>query len=131
LRPLCPRLQFWIHLSGDHGVSARLTPTGPLTTAVRVDWLVHADAVEGVDYSLSSLLPLWSRTSEQDWHLCEINMQGVRSSAYTPGVLSERKEAGLDRFCSWYVRTMQQGVQQAQQQIRDQASQQTADFKKS
>lgn len=38
-------------------------------------------------------------------------MQGVSSSAYQPGRLSQRKEAGLDRFVAWYVKTMQEGVQ--------------------
>ncbi len=103
---------YWIHLSGDHGVSSRLTPIDPFTTQARVDWLVHADAVEGRDYSLEQLLPFWSKTSDQDWHLCEINMQGIRSSSYKPGVLSERKEMGLDRFLQWYIRTMKKGIEQ-------------------
>jgi hypothetical protein len=41
---------------------------------------------------------------------CEINMQGVSSSAYRPGRLSQRKEAGLDRFITWYIDTMKAGV---------------------
>lgn len=109
---------YWLHLSGDHGVSSRLTPTGPDTTEARVDWLVHKDAVEGRDYHLDKMTPFWSVTSDQDWHLCEINMQGVRSSAYQPGRLSTRKEAGLDRFIQWYVGTMEQGVKKEAESMR-------------
>lgn len=135
-------------MSSDHGVSSRLTPLGPGLTEARVDWLVGADAVEGRDYQLDKMLPFWSKTSDQDWHLvrrhnthtqqdtgskrqrrseivltplclfnsflslqCEINMQGVSSSAYRPGRLSERKEAGLDRFIGWYVQTMKDEIE--------------------
>jgi hypothetical protein len=45
-----------------------------------------------VDYTLDRLLPIWQRTSEQDWHLCELNQQGVNSSRHVPGVYSEKKE---------------------------------------
>jgi phenylpropionate dioxygenase-like ring-hydroxylating dioxygenase large terminal subunit len=69
--------QYWIHLSGDHGVSSRLTPTGPHTTEARVDWLVHEDAVEGRDYDLEKMLPFWSKTSDQDWHLVRRNSKLV------------------------------------------------------
>ena len=103
---------YWLHLSGDHGVSSRLTPTGPFTTEARVDWIVAEDAIEGKDYHLEKMLPFWSVTSDQDWHLCEINMQGVSSSAYRPGRLSDRKEAGLDRFISWYCGVMKKGIEQ-------------------
>ena len=94
--------------------------------------------MEGRDYHLEKMLPFWSKTSDQDWHLvsgseqqrilswvmaltlslllapvlqCEINMQGVSSSAYRPGRLSQRKEAGLDRFINWYIDAMKAGVQ--------------------
>lgn len=94
---------YWLHVSGDHAVSTRLTPISKTQTECKVDWLVHAEAVEDRDYTLQRLLPFWQRTSEQDWALCEMHQQGVLSSAYRSGPLSRRKEAGLVHFLDWYV----------------------------
>ena len=63
-----------------------------------VTWLVDEEAVEGRDYSLDRLLPVWGRTSEQDWQLCERNQRGTRSSGYRPGPLSDRHEANVALF---------------------------------
>jgi len=99
-------LNFWMHVSGDHAVSTRLTPIDETTTEARVDWLVHKDAVQGQDYGLDRLLLFWKRTSEQDWSLCERNEVGVRSSHYRTGPLSVRKESGVVKFLDWYIQTL-------------------------
>jgi Rieske 2Fe-2S family protein len=97
---------FWNHASCDHAVSTRLTAAGPQHTMVRVMWLVHEDAQEGVDYRLEELLPFWQLTSEQDWQLCELAQQGVRSSAYTPGPYSTYKEYNVENFVRWYLKRL-------------------------
>jgi glycine betaine catabolism A len=97
---------FWCHASADHAVTTRLAPAGVEQTAIVVTWLVDDDAVEGRDYSLEELLPVWGRTSEQDWGLCERNQRGIRSSGYRPGPLSERHEANVVAFHAWYGETM-------------------------
>jgi len=102
---------FWLHASGDHAVSTRLTPTSPTTTKARVDWLVHKDAMEGEHYFLDQLLPFWQKTSEQDWKLCETNQLGIESSVYRPGPLSSSKEKGLEKFLQWYLTTFQKVAQ--------------------
>jgi Rieske 2Fe-2S family protein len=94
---------FWNHSSCDHSVSTRLLPAGPELTAIRVLWLVRADAVEGHDYHLEQLLPFWQLTSEQDWIICERQQRGVRSSAYRPGPYSIYKEYNVDSFVRWYL----------------------------
>jgi Rieske 2Fe-2S family protein len=97
---------FWNHSSCDHAVSTRLLPAGPQCTAIRVVWLVHADAVEGRDYQLEKLLPFWQLTSEQDWKICERQQRGVNSSAYVPGPYSTYKEFNVDSFVRWYLKKM-------------------------
>ncbi|MGH7334568.1 MAG: aromatic ring-hydroxylating oxygenase subunit alpha [Candidatus Rokuibacteriota bacterium] len=94
---------FWSHASGDHMVSTRLTPAGPETTRIQVQWLVSEDAVEGKDYRLETLLPFWELTSEQDWHLCEQNQAGVSSRAFTPGPYSTKRESNVIRWTEWYL----------------------------
>ena len=98
---------FWCHASPDHAVTTRLLPAGLHATRARITWLVHEDAVEGVDYDTASLLPFWQRTSEQDWALCERVQRGVASSAYRPGPLSEGREYNLDAFLRWYLHHLQ------------------------
>ena len=94
---------FWCHASSDHAVASRLTPAGPTRTRVQVTWLVHQDAIEGVDYDLLRLLPFWQLTSEQDWALCRNNQAGVNSSRYRPGPYSPSTEYNVDQFVRWYL----------------------------
>ena len=101
---------FWIHASCDHAVSVRLTPTGIDHTAIRMTWLVDAQAEEGKDYNLDTLLPFWLLTAEQDWGICVNQQKGVNSHAYTPGPLSVYKEYNLDRFLRWYVQEMSEAL---------------------
>jgi Rieske 2Fe-2S family protein len=44
-------------------------------------------------------------TNQQDWHICELNQQGVTSRAYTPGPYSPR-ESLLAAFDREYLRAM-------------------------
>jgi glycine betaine catabolism A len=97
---------FWMHASSDHAVTTRLLPAGAGRTRIRVTWLVDADAVEGRDYQLASLLPFWQITSEQDWALCERNQAGVRSPAFRPGPYSRRQEGNVMAFVDWYLAAM-------------------------
>ena len=98
---------FWCHASADHAVTTRLAPAGLEQTEIVVTWLVDEEAVEGRDYSLDRLLPVWGRTSEQDWQLCERNQRGIRSSGYRPGPLSDRHEANVTAFHNWYLEAME------------------------
>lgn len=98
---------FWCHGSADHAVTTRLAPAGLERTEVVVTWLVDEGAVEGRDYTLERLLPVWERTSEQDWQLCERNQRGIRSSGYRPGPLSDRHESNVAAFHDWYVKAME------------------------
>jgi len=97
---------FWIHASSDHAVATRLTPDGPFSTKAQVTWIVHKDAEEGKDYFLDKLLPFWKLTSEQDWRLCEHNQLGVLSDKYQPGPFSDKKEAGVEKFVTWYLKNL-------------------------
>ena len=99
---------FWNHSSCDHAVSTRLLPGGHQRTLVRIYWLVHQDAVEGVDYDCERLLPFWQLTGEQDWKLCERAQRGVNSSGYEPGPLSTLREYNVEALLQWYLQQMQE-----------------------
>jgi glycine betaine catabolism A len=90
------------HVVGDYGFFFQALPLGPGQTAVTGTWVVHKDAVEGVDYDLGRLLEVWSATNDQDRAFCENNQRGVDSIAYVPGPYSQISEQLVMRFVDWY-----------------------------
>ncbi len=93
----------WNHVLIDHAVTFRVTPIGPNETAVTTKWLVHKDAVEGVDYDLEELTHVWNQTNDQDRRIVEENAWGIRSPAYEPGPYSAVHEEGVMQFVEWYA----------------------------
>ena len=77
-------------------------PVGPQETHVTAKWLVHKDAVEGVDYDVTALAELLTKTNLQDRELAENNQRGIASPGYTPGPYSPDAEALVLRFVDWY-----------------------------
>ncbi len=97
----------WNHVLGDHAVSFRVLPKGPLETEVTTKWLVHKDAVEGVDYSIDEMTKVWIATNDQDRRIIEENQFGILSPVYTPGPYSAVHEGGVIQFVDWYSDFMQ------------------------
>lgn len=96
----------WHHFMSDHIVTFCVMPIDAGTTRVRTKWLVHKDAVEGVDYDLANLTEVWSATNAQDSALVGYAQQGARSPAYQPGPYSPHTEFLVEKFCRWYVGRM-------------------------
>lgn len=94
----------WNHVLADHAVTFRMLPLSATETAVTTKWLVHKDAVEGVDYDLADLTHVWTETNDQDRRIVEENAFGIRSPAYEPGPYSELHEGGVIQFVDWYAR---------------------------
>ncbi len=92
----------WNHFLADHIIHFRVLPLGPDRTALRTTWLVHEDAVEGVDYDVDRLTAVWRATNGQDSRLCEVNQLGVASRAYRPGPYAP-SEFLLRHFTGWYA----------------------------
>ncbi|MGM8931962.1 aromatic ring-hydroxylating oxygenase subunit alpha [Salinicola halophyticus] len=96
----------WNHFMGDHAVVFRVLPLGPQETLVTTKWLVHKDAVEGVDYDPERLRQVWDATNDQDRRLAEENQLGINSLAYQPGPYSTTYEFGVIDFVDWYSETL-------------------------
>ncbi|QQA42363.1 aromatic ring-hydroxylating oxygenase subunit alpha [Pelagovum pacificum] len=96
----------WNHFLADHSIVFRVTPISPNETEVSTKWLVHKDAVEGVDYDLKRLTEVWIATNDEDRRVVEDNQQGINSPAYTPGPYSSLQESGVIQFVDWYCNTM-------------------------
>jgi Rieske 2Fe-2S family protein len=100
----------WNHLLADHAVTFRVLPLGPQQTLVTTKWLVHKDAVEGVDYQIDELSKIWEATNAQDRRQVEENQLGVNSRAYEPGPYSPVHESGEIHFVDWYAEQIQKGM---------------------
>ncbi len=86
----------------DHGVIYRFIPRAVQHTEMEVIWLVHEDAVEGVDYEVPRLTWLWKTTSAEDKKIVELNQAGVNSRYFEPGPYS-LQESYARRFVDWYL----------------------------
>ncbi|KQY76904.1 (Fe-S)-binding protein [Ensifer sp. Root142] len=96
----------WNHFMGDHAVVSIVIPLSADKTLVRTKWLVHKDAVEGIDYDLEKLTNVWIATTEQDADLVARSHAGIEDPAYVPGPYSPFSETNLDKFTSWYIDRM-------------------------
>jgi stachydrine N-demethylase len=75
---------------------------GPTGTEVTTKWLVHKDAVEGVDYNLENLTRVWVATNDEDRQVVEENQRGINSPVFIPGPYSKIQEDGMIQFVDWY-----------------------------
>ena len=90
----------WHHFCCDHVVTFSLTPLSAGQTRLRTSWLVHEEAVEGVDYDPDRLAALWRTTNAQDGHLSSLNHRGISTDGYRPGpyALEEKLVEDFKRF---------------------------------
>jgi len=93
----------WNHILGDQATTFRVLPISATETAVTTKWLVHKDAVEGVDYDLQELIHVWRETNNEDRRIIEENAFGIKSPAYEPGPYSQLHEGGTWQFVEWYL----------------------------
>ena len=96
----------WNHFLADHAIVFRVVPISPTETEVTTKWLVHKDAVEGVDYDLKTLTEVWLATNDEDRQVVEENQYGILSPAYEPGPYSRLQEEGVIQFIDWYCNLM-------------------------
>ena len=96
----------WNHFLPDHAIVFRILPISPTETEVTTKWLVHKDAVEGVDYDLQKLTEVWLATNDEDRQVVEENQKGILSPAYQPGPYSPTQEAGVIHLIDWYCGLM-------------------------
>jgi Rieske 2Fe-2S family protein len=99
----------WAHALADHVVTFAVLPLGVDRTLVRTTWLVHEDAVEGVDYDVEALTEVWRHTNEEDAVFVELTQAGVADPAYEPGPYSTA-EGNVDAFVTWYAARMREEV---------------------
>ncbi|GAA4013561.1 aromatic ring-hydroxylating dioxygenase subunit alpha [Streptomyces plumbiresistens] len=84
--PPCAALSWFPHLGffvqPDYAVTTSWLPASPTTSLFRSTWVVHEDAVEGVDYDVDNVIHLIDVTNEEDKELCRLVQLGVNSSGF-------------------------------------------------
>ena len=92
----------WHHFCCDHVVTFSLTPISADKTLLRTSWLVHEDAVEGVDYDPDHIAALWRKTNDQDGHFSQINHLGIATDGYRQGPYAVEEKL-VESFKDFYV----------------------------
>ncbi|MBB5686324.1 aromatic ring-hydroxylating oxygenase subunit alpha [Sphingobium boeckii] len=92
------------HVTVDSAFMFSANPVHPTLTKVTAKWLVHKDAVEGVDYQVADVIRLWDETNMQDRDFIENNQLGVNSAGYIPGPYSPSAEPYVMSFVDWYCK---------------------------
>jgi glycine betaine catabolism A len=100
----------WHHFMADHIITFAVLPLSADRTLLRTSWLVHKDAIEGVDYDIDNLTAVWVATNEQDGALVARTQQGAADPAYRPGPYSPHTEILVDQFINWYIQRMRAGL---------------------
>ena len=101
----------WHHFCCDHVVTFSLTPVAADKTLLRTSWLVHEEAVEGVDYDPQHLAALWRTTNTQDGHFSTINHLGIATDGYRQGPYAVEEKL-VERFKDFYVEASKNALSQ-------------------
>ena len=104
----------WHHFCCDHVVTFSLTPLAAGKTLLRTSWLVHEDAVDGVDYDSDHLASLWRTTNNQDGHFSSINHQGIANAGYRQGPYAVEEKL-VEDFKDFYVDRSTSALEQLEQ----------------
>src|SRR5258706_2346494 len=91
----------WNHVLGDHACSFRVLPLSPTETQLTTKWLVHKDAVEGVDYDLDQLTKVWLAHNDQDRRIVQGEQHRNFSPGYQSGRHSAQHQGGLMYVVDW------------------------------
>ncbi|HIF88963.1 MAG TPA: aromatic ring-hydroxylating dioxygenase subunit alpha [Candidatus Thioglobus sp.] len=93
----------WVHFTSDHIATNWVLPIDEHKCILYTSWIVHKDAVEGVDYEKEHLTSVWKVTNSEDVALCRSMTQGAYSAHYRPGPFSD-DERHCTQFCNWYMK---------------------------
>jgi Rieske 2Fe-2S family protein len=69
----------------DYLLVHHLEPTAPDHTRIVCEWLFEASTVAAPGFDPTDAIEFWDLTNRQDWHVCELQQRGTRSSAWDAG----------------------------------------------
>ncbi|HEY3766136.1 MAG TPA: aromatic ring-hydroxylating dioxygenase subunit alpha [Gaiellales bacterium] len=92
----------FIDVTGTGAIATTLLPREPGHTTVVTDYLFRPEAIADPGFDPSEIVEFVELVAHQDYVVCERVQRGVRSRAFTHGVLAE-KDALLDGFNTRYL----------------------------
>jgi Rieske 2Fe-2S family protein len=89
----------FLSLHPDYVLVHRLDPLAIDRTRVICEWLFDPTYREQEGANPDEAVAFWDRVNREDWQVCELAQQGVRSRGYVPGMYSELESttAAFDR----------------------------------
>jgi Rieske 2Fe-2S family protein len=75
----------FISIHPDYLLVHRLEPAGAGHTRIVCQWLFEPETIAAPDFDASDAVGFWDLTNRQDWHVCELQQRGTRSSSWTAG----------------------------------------------
>jgi Rieske 2Fe-2S family protein len=87
----------FLSIHPDYLLVHRLVPQGPDRTLVICDWLFEASTIAAPGFDPGDEIAFWDLTNGQDWHVCELQQRGTRSSSWVAGRYSNQ-EASVHAF---------------------------------
>jgi Rieske 2Fe-2S family protein len=81
----------FLSIHPDYLLVHRLIPQGPDRTLVTCDWLFEPSTMALPDFDPSDAVAFWDLTNTQDWHVCELQQRGTRSSTWVAGRYSNQE----------------------------------------
>ena len=87
----------FLSIHPDYLLVHRLVPVAPDRTTVICDWLFEAETMAAPGFDPSDAVAFWDLTNGQDWHVCELQQRGTRSSSWVAGRYSNQ-EASVHAF---------------------------------
>jgi Rieske 2Fe-2S family protein len=87
----------FLSIHPDYLLLHRLVPEGADRTRVICDWLFEADTIALPGFDPSDAVAFWDLTNQQDWHVCELQQRGTKSSSWVAGRYSNQ-EASVHAF---------------------------------
>jgi Rieske 2Fe-2S family protein len=74
-----------ISLHPDYLMTHRLVPLEPGRTLIACEWFFAPEQIARPGFDPRDAIEFWDLTNRQDWEVCELQQQGTRSRAFTPG----------------------------------------------
>ena len=87
----------FLSIHPDYLLVHRLVPLSADRTLVICDWLFEAETMAAPGFDPADEVAFWDLTNRQDWHVCELQQQGTRSSSWVAGRYSNA-EASVHAF---------------------------------
>jgi phenylpropionate dioxygenase-like ring-hydroxylating dioxygenase large terminal subunit len=74
-----------VSLHPDYAMLHTLWPKAPDRTDVVCEWFFEPSTIAADGFDPSDAIEFWDQVNREDWHVCELTNQGVRTRGYVAG----------------------------------------------